>query len=211
MRAEVEHWEQLAQWVNDDPEPQHARPVAQPGPQFIELEVGEAQLLQPVVMQVGAVLTSACQPAGNRLLSMAEDPARGRNTQPFGQHRQHQPDTLGGGFQTVEGRMTARAEGRSTGLTAQRLDALGFPVGAIADQRMHLRVRDAVVGAGGRETGKAISVDAFGRPTPTPYRTPGSNKWRRCSRYAGRPGWRLTTRCAIAGAAWCEQSFEGRV
>ncbi len=50
-RAEGEHWDQLAQWVNDDPEPQHVRPVAQPGPEFIQLEVGQLQPLEPAVMQ----------------------------------------------------------------------------------------------------------------------------------------------------------------
>jgi len=204
--AEVEHRDQLAQWVNDDLEPPHVCPVAQPGPQFIELEVGEMQLLQPPVMQVGAVLAGACHPAGNRRLSMAEDAARGRDTQPFGQRRQHQPDALGGGFQAVEGRMAARTEGRPTGLTAQRLDALGFPVRAIADERMDCCVGDPVVGTGSIGTSKAVGDDAFWSAAMALELMPRAGRRSRCGprqhsvAAAGR---------AIVGRAWFEQTLNG--
>ena len=129
-RTEVEHRDQLAERVNDDPEPQHVGAVTQPRAEFIQLEVGQVQLLQPAVMQASTMLPGTRDPARNRLLGVAEHAASSRDTQPFRKHREHEAHLLRGGFQAIESRMPPGTEGAAARLTAKGLDPLGLAMGA---------------------------------------------------------------------------------
>ena len=112
------------------------RPVAEPGAQFVELEVREVELLEEAVVQGRAVCASPRQPSRDGGVAMPEHPHGGGDREPFGQRRQHFGNPLGCGFEPVERRIAARAEGRPTGLAAQGLDSFALPMRAVTDQGM---------------------------------------------------------------------------
>ena len=84
-RAQKEHRKKLRARVDDEPEPQHVLGVAQPGAQFVQLDMWEVEMAEGALVQDVCVLTSASQPRGNGGSSKAEDPLCCGRVQPFGQ------------------------------------------------------------------------------------------------------------------------------
>ncbi len=99
--TQMEHGKKLCARVDGQPEPQHVFGAAEPGAQFVQLEVREPEMAEKALVQDLRVLTSTGQPGSDRGLSKAEDTLSSRRTQPFGQRRQHHCDLMRGGFQTV--------------------------------------------------------------------------------------------------------------
>ena len=57
--AELEHRNDLGEGIDGQPEPEHLFGAAQPGTQFIQLEVGDLQGVEAVLVQGLSVLASA--------------------------------------------------------------------------------------------------------------------------------------------------------
>ena len=88
----MEHGKKLCTRIDGQPEPQHLFGAAQPGAQFVQLEVREPQLAEETFVQGPCMFPSASQPGSDRSLSKAEDPLGSRRVQPLGQRRQHHCD-----------------------------------------------------------------------------------------------------------------------
>src|SRR5215472_12551584 len=84
-RTELEHGKNFRTGVDDQPQPQHLRMAAEPGSQFIQLEIGKLEMTENVVVQGLSMRARASQPGGDRRLSKAEDPRGRGSVQPFGQ------------------------------------------------------------------------------------------------------------------------------
>jgi len=50
-RTELEHGKNFRTGVDDQPQPQHLRMAAEPGSQFIQLEIGKLEMTENVVVQ----------------------------------------------------------------------------------------------------------------------------------------------------------------
>jgi hypothetical protein len=72
----------LCKGVDGQPEPEHVLRAAQPGAQFIQLEVRKLEVGEAAPMQDLRVLASAGQPGGDSGMPIAEDPLSGRRVQP---------------------------------------------------------------------------------------------------------------------------------
>jgi hypothetical protein len=75
--------------------------AAQPGAQFVQLDVWQVQMAEGLLVQRLCVFSRASQPGGDRGLSRAKDPRGRRRIQPLGQRREHHGDLLGRGFQAI--------------------------------------------------------------------------------------------------------------
>ncbi len=160
--TELKHGKNLGAGINGQPEPQHLRMAAEPGAQFVQLQVRELEMAEGALVQGLCMLSSSRKPDGDGGLSVAEDPFGSRKIQPFGQRREHHCDLVRGGFQTVQGRVAPGSERGMAGLTAERLDLLSTTVLAIANQSMDLSIGDAEVGALLIGTGEAGGVHPSG-------------------------------------------------
>ena len=120
------------------------RPGAKPGPQFVQLEMREVQPLEESLVHQRAVRASPRQPARDRSMPMPKHPRGGRDRQPFGQRGQHFGNPVGSGFEPIERRSAARAEGAAARLAAQGLYPLVAAMGAVTHQRMNERIRDPI-------------------------------------------------------------------
>src|SRR5438876_8129318 len=96
-----------------------------------------------------------------------------------GQRSEHHGDLVRGSFQPVEGRDAAGSERITIGLTAKRLDALGMPMFAIADEGMDMNIGDPVVGALLVRTGESLGVHPFGCAPAAFHLTPQTHRSRR--------------------------------
>ncbi len=90
----MEDGKQLRTGVDDQPDPEHLGGAAQPGSQFIQLEVREVEMAKGPLVQGVCVLASSRQPGGDGRLSKAEDPFGGGRVEPLGQRREHHCDLL---------------------------------------------------------------------------------------------------------------------
>ncbi len=109
----------------------------------------------------------ACSPARERKardgrLPVAEDPFGGGRIQPFGNGREHHGDLVGRSFQTVQGGVATGGEGGAASRTSKRLDALGFAMRAIPDERMDVSIGDPAVRALLMGAGEALGVHSLG-------------------------------------------------
>ncbi len=118
----MEHGKNLRAGVDGQPEPEHVLIAAQPGAQFIQLEVWEPEMAEGTLVQGLCVLASASQPGGDGGLAVAEDPPSLRRIQPFDERRQHHCDLLGRRFQAVQGSVAPSSERGTAGLTTKGLD-----------------------------------------------------------------------------------------
>jgi hypothetical protein len=84
-RAQVQHRDDLGQRIEGQPEPQGVRPIAEPTPQFVKLELREMEPSEEAVVQRRAVRAGPRQPGGDGRVAMAEHPHGSRHTQPFRQ------------------------------------------------------------------------------------------------------------------------------
>src|SRR6266851_3572010 len=105
--------------------------AAQPGAQFIQLEMREPEVAQGALVESLSVRACAGQPGDDGRLPVAKDPFGGGRIQPFSERCQHHCDLLGGGFQTVQGSVAPSSESRVTGLAAKCLDLFSATMGAI--------------------------------------------------------------------------------
>ena len=72
--TEMEHGQNLRTGVDDQPEPQHLGTTAEPGSEFVQLQVREVELAEKVLVQGVRMLTRTGQPGGNGGLSKALRP-----------------------------------------------------------------------------------------------------------------------------------------
>ena len=135
---QMEDGKNLGGGVDGQPKPQHLCGAAQPGAQFVQLEMREQEVAEIVLMQGLRVLASASQPAGDGGLSVAEDPLGSGRVQSFGERRQHHSDLLRRGFQTVQGSVPSSCESGVAGLAAKRLDPFSTAMRAIPNQGMNM-------------------------------------------------------------------------
>jgi hypothetical protein len=157
--TELKHGKNLREGINGQPQPEHLCGAAQPGAQFVQLEVGDLEIAETVLVQGLSVLTSARQPESDSSLTIAEDPFGGGRIEPFGQRREHHRDLGRGGFQAIQGGVASGSEGGLASLTTKRLDPLSLAMSAISDQGVDVRVCDPGVRALRVGTSEALSVD----------------------------------------------------
>ena len=93
----------LGEGINGQPEPEHLFGAAQPGAQFVQLQVWEVEVAKRVLVQRLSMLASSRHPGDDGGVSIAEDTLSGGWVQPFGQRRQHPCNEMGRGFQPVQG------------------------------------------------------------------------------------------------------------
>ncbi len=129
--AEMKHRKNLCAGVDCQPQPEYLLVAAQPGAQFVQLEVRELEVAERVLVQGLCVLASSRHPGGDRGMTVAEDTFRGGRIQPFGERRQHHCDLMGGGFQTVQGSVASSTERGVAGLATKGLDLLSATMCAI--------------------------------------------------------------------------------
>src|SRR6266852_2692351 len=80
--TQMEHGNNLRAGIDCQPQPQDLFVAAQPGAQFIQLEVRELEVAEVTLVQGLSVLASAGQPGSDRGLPVAEDTLCGRGIQP---------------------------------------------------------------------------------------------------------------------------------
>jgi hypothetical protein len=178
-RAELKHWNNLGERIDREREPENLVGAAQPGAQFIQLQMREPEDAERTLVQRLSVLASAGQPGSDSRLSVAEDSLGSGWVQPFGKGREHHSDLVRRGFQAVEGGVTPRTEGGVASLAAKGLDLLGTAMLAISDEGVDLSSGDAEVGARSVGTGEAVGVHALGC-SPTAFDlAPGTHRQRR--------------------------------
>ncbi len=76
---------------------------------------------------------------------MAENPGGGAEVEAFGHGAKYFSDPVGSGLQSIRGRVAARGEFGATGLAAKILDSFLLAMAAVADERVDLGVRNALV------------------------------------------------------------------
>jgi hypothetical protein len=108
--TQIEHRQNLGERIDGQPQPEHLCGAAQPGSEFVQLEVRDVQVAKATLVQALSVPACASEPRGDRRLTIAEDPFSRGSVQPFGQRRQHHGDLLGGGFQTIQRSVASSAE-----------------------------------------------------------------------------------------------------
>ena len=134
--TELKHGKNLGARIDGQPQPEHLCGAAQPGSQFVQLEVREVEIAEEALVQGLSVLACTSKPGGDGGLTVAEDPFGSRRVQPFGQRREHHGDLVGRGFQTVQGSVASGTERGAASLTAKGLDPLGTAMLAISNQRV---------------------------------------------------------------------------
>ena len=82
--TQMEGGKNLAAGINRQPEPDHVLRAAQPGSQFIQLEVWELQKAEGPLVQRPSIRSSASQPPRDDGLPKAEDAFSCGSVQPFG-------------------------------------------------------------------------------------------------------------------------------
>jgi hypothetical protein len=71
--AELKHWKNLGEGIDGQPQPEHVCGTAEPGAQFVQLQVREVEMAEVALVQGLCVLASSGQPDGDGGLSKAED------------------------------------------------------------------------------------------------------------------------------------------
>jgi hypothetical protein len=172
--AQLEDGQKLGAGIDDQPKPLHLEMAAQPGSEFIELEVWEPQMAEGAFVQELRVRARTSQPSGDGGLTVTEDPPGFGWVEPFGQRSEHHRDMTGRSVHSVQGRVTSSAERGAASLTPERLDALGLAMFAVAHQSVLSSVSGAKVGALPVRTGEPFGVDAFGGSPSAFHLTPGT-------------------------------------
>ena len=162
----MEDWKKLRAGIDGQPEPQQLCGAAQPGAQFIQLQMRELEIAEEALVQGLCMCPSATQPDRDGRLSVPENPFGGGRAGPFRQRREHHGDLVSGGFQPVEGRVAPGSEDGVAGLTTKALDALGLAMLAIAHQGMNGSVGDPEVRTLPVGTGEAIGLYPLRGPPP---------------------------------------------
>jgi len=122
-----------------------------------------------------------------------------------GQRSEHHGDLVRGSFQPVEGRDAPGSERITIGLTAKRLDALGMPMFAIADEGVDMNIGDPVVGALLVRRANPSVFTRLGAP-----RRLFTSLHRRTGAGAGPPPSEAVEARQHAGQSSCERGFSRR-
>jgi hypothetical protein len=133
-KTELKHRQNLCQGIDGQLEPEHLSGAAQPGSQFIQLDMREPEIGEEALVQGLCMLPSAREPGGDGGLTVAEHTLSSGRIQPFGQRREHHGDLARGSFQTVQGSVAPGSEGSAASETSKGLDALGTAMLAIPSQ-----------------------------------------------------------------------------
>jgi len=165
-RTQSEHRQNLGEGIDGEPQPEHRCGAAQPGSQFIQLNVWELEVAEIVLVQRLSMRASASKPGDDGGLTGAEDPFSCGSVQSFGQRREHHGDLAGRGFQTVQWRVAPGSERGAARLAAKRLDPLSLAMLAIPNEGVDVCLGDAVVRALLIGTGVAFSDHALGGSPP---------------------------------------------
>jgi hypothetical protein len=144
-RTQMEHRKNLGAGVDGQPEPEHVCGAAQPGVEFIQLQMREVQVAEIVLVQRLSMLPSPREPGRDGRFSKAEDPLGSRRVEPFGQRREHHGDVMRGGFQTIQRSIASSTKRGVAGRASKGLDLLGTTVLAIADKSMDVSIGDSEV------------------------------------------------------------------
>jgi hypothetical protein len=83
--TEMEDWNKLRAGVDGQPQPQQPCGAAQPGAQFIQLQMREPEMAEEAFVQGLCMFPGASQPGADGGLSVAEDPFGSGRVQPFSQ------------------------------------------------------------------------------------------------------------------------------
>jgi hypothetical protein len=170
----MEDRKNLRSGVDGQPQPQDVGVAAQPGAQFVQLEIGKLEMTEKVLVEGVSVLPSAGQPGGDRRLMVAEDPFCRRSIQTFGECREHRCDLVRGGFQTVQGSVAPSTERGAASRASKGLDLLGTTMLAIPNQRVDVSVGDSEVRALLIGTGEAFGVYPLRCSSAAFHLTPGA-------------------------------------
>jgi hypothetical protein len=135
-RTELKHRQNLGEGIDSQPEPEHLCGAAQPGSEFIQLEMREVYVAEAALMEELSVLACTREPPRDGGLTVTEDPLGSGWVQPFGQRGEHHGDMMRRGFQTIQGRIEPGSEGSTASLAAEGLNLLSRAMLAIANQRM---------------------------------------------------------------------------
>ena len=155
-RTQIKYGKNLGARV--DGQPEYLSGAAQPGAQFVQLEVREPEMAEAVLVQGPYMFPCTRQPRRDGGLSIAEDSRSGRRIQSFGERREHHGDLTGRSFQTIQGGVASGSERHVASLAAKRLDALGLAMRAIPDQGVDMSICDPGVRAQLVGTGEALCV-----------------------------------------------------
>src|SRR5260221_7309081 len=204
-RTELKHRKNLGEGINGQPEPQDLLGVAQPGAEFVQLEVRKLEVAEAVLVQGLCMFPCANEPGGDGGLTLTEDPFGRGSIQSFGQRRQDHGYLMRGSFQTVQRRVASSTERGAASRTSKGLDALGTAMLAVPNQRVDLIISDAEVGALMVGAGGALGVESLGGSPPAFHLAPGTRR-RRLSARRGSGG--ETTGGAIVWGAGFEETVE---
>ncbi len=178
-RTELKDGKNLRRGVDDQPHPEDLCGAAEPGSNFVQLQMRDVQVAEAALMEDFSVPACTCEPPRHRGLLKAENPHSRRRIQSFGQRREYHCDLVRWGFQTIEWSVATSAERGAALLTAKRLDALGLAMLAIANQRVELIIGVAEVLALLIGTGEAGGAHPLGRSPPAFDLAPGAHRRRR--------------------------------
>jgi hypothetical protein len=71
--TQLEHRNNLCEGIDSQPEPEHLCVAAQPGAQFVQLEMWKLEIAERTLVQGLSMLASASQPGSDCCLPVAED------------------------------------------------------------------------------------------------------------------------------------------
>jgi hypothetical protein len=137
-KTELKHGQNLGARIDNQPQPEHLGGAAEPGANFVQLQVREVQVAEAALMEEPSVLSRASKPGDDGGVTGAEDTLCGGWVQPFGQRREHHGDLLGRSFQAIQGGVAPGSERGMAGRASERLDLLSTTVLAIPDERVDL-------------------------------------------------------------------------
>jgi hypothetical protein len=163
-RTELKHRDDLGEGIDGQPQPEDLCGSAQPGSQFVQLEVWEVQVAEAALMEELCVLACSSEPGGDGGLTVAEDTLCSGKVQSFGQRSEHHGDLVRGSFQTVQRGLEPRSERRVASLAAKGLDPFGLAKLAIADESVDGSVCNPAVVALLVRTGETLCVCVWGLP-----------------------------------------------
>ena len=80
--------------IDGQPQPEHLGGAAQPGAQFVQLEVREVEMAEEALVQGLCMPACTSEPCGDGDLTVAEDPLCSGSVQPKGSRREHHRDVM---------------------------------------------------------------------------------------------------------------------
>jgi len=147
---------------------------AQPGSEFVQLEMRNVQVAEGTLVQDLSMLASTSQPGGDGRLSIAEDPWSLGSVQSFGKCSEHHGNFMGWGFQSVQGCVTSSTKCSVTGLATKGLHLLSATMSSITNQSVHVGIGDSGVQTCAVRTGETFGVHPLRGASAALHLTPGA-------------------------------------